>query len=50
MVSMIKLQRRSRNQEYDLAKLPEDFVRLEYPEYYDTVRRNKFKDPLMYLS
>jgi len=34
---------------YDLVDLPEEYVRNEFPEYYDSMKKLKIKDTYMYL-
>ncbi|WP_168063812.1 hypothetical protein [Sulfolobus sp. S-194] len=34
---------------YDLAKLPDEYLKNEYPEYYNTLKKRKYEDPLAYL-
>ncbi|ABP95433.1 MULTISPECIES: hypothetical protein [Metallosphaera] len=35
---------------YDMAKMPEDFLKIEYPEYYNSLKKRKYEDPMMYFS
>ena len=34
---------------YDLADLPEEYLRNEFPEYYDSMKKLKMKDLYSYL-
>ncbi|WP_369610600.1 hypothetical protein [Sulfurisphaera javensis] len=34
---------------YDLAKLPDEYLKNEFPSYYNSIRKRKMEDPLIYL-
>ena len=34
---------------YDLVYMPDEYMRNEFPEYYDSMKKLKIKDPYMYL-
>ncbi|AEB95081.1 MAG: hypothetical protein QXR57_08405 [Metallosphaera sp.] len=45
---MLNLTKRNKL-DYDMAKMPEEFLKLEYPYYYSSVKR-KYNDPMLYFS
>ncbi|WP_168364295.1 hypothetical protein [Metallosphaera hakonensis] len=47
---MIKILSRKKDVPYDMARMPEDFLKIEYPEYYNSLRKKKYNDPMMYFS